>query len=792
MNPILEHATGGHDLMIVPREALERFHDAAMKVSRSGDITFANARLCEIAGRRACEGLNIRDLVPDEATSRLIAEHLKTRLDDRVAETYRASLRRADDGTIVPVEIIAFPELDGTHTAIGSIAIVRDRSTEEISAAVHAALETSRDWRSMLAPVAAALRRIVPCDWFTVSLYSEDGSHIRELYSVADFDLPQWGVRWYALPEIVARFMAGQRVIAIPDLNAYLAQPELESVLRQPSTQMFLQLGLQSCLSCPVVRDGRTIASVSLYRRERGGFTDRHKQIVQSLPLPEMAMMAWFHLQREELGLRLRLMSEIAGAPGDTRAASQRLVETLRSHYQWDNVSFFRVDEFNQRFELVAESCADSAYTFGAGYTQALAEGILGQAYDTRKSVRSGNVGRDPQLGPRFRRKLAGETVSELTIPVIVNNKVCAVLNSEDKRENAYAHEEQVALEIILAEVATLFQRVELEQTLTTILESTSDTVIATDSNGVIRSVNGSAEKLLKCPTEKLVGSSVRDLIADPLLARGFLQAAAIPPTALALRGSDGADHHVLLAASPVKSDGGGRVYTVTDLALHQRVERLEALRETHREIAIQTQAPISLCFGWLHRLSLHKDASVADAAKKVAQQLKKAQITFDRLSMLDRDAGSIPCNLLPLGVDYLVSGVMREMPDWDAERVELTLPAGLPPVRADLFQLSFCLKSVLAYLLRFTPLDSAINVSAVAVGGEVTLELRGRLPAPPVQPGLDYAADALMAHARFELALNRPMVAKIMSVQDGRFEEQPGDETAFRFTLPAARWGEL
>jgi len=787
MNTHARSADAEQGTIVVPLKALNDLRSGALRVNESGQITFANAQFCEIAGIKSWEGLNIRDLL-DEANQAIVAGHLEKRLRDIVADRYNVSLTRPEDHARVLVEITAFPETDRAGLPVGSIAIVQDLSVEEAARSIQESVETEHAWEKMFESVAAAVKKVLPFDWFSVSLYSEDGMHVRQLYARADAPLPAWGVRWYRIPPIMLRLIESREILPISNLKEYLSQPHLASLLEDPTTQLFLQLGYQSCLSCPLVLDGKIVAGITLYRRLAGGFTDRHKSIMKALPLNRAVTMALFHLQREDLDLRLGLVREIATGAARVDRVAKLLVTRLKSHYQWDNVSLFTVDDYGRRFELVEESFQDPAFSFGKGYSQSIEEGVLGYAFEQRASVRSGNIHRDARLQGRFRSGLNDHIVSELTIPVTVDGRICALFNSEDKRENAYSQEEQNALELVLSEVATLYKRVQLEQTLAAILDFARDAVIRTDNNGVICWVNPSATRLLGGPKNPLVDHSLGEFLADQSLAKCFLKADSVPNTQLTFSLGDGTTRNLLVSGSLLPKEVGGRVYIASDMSLHRRVERLEDLRDLYHEIALQSQVPLSLCFSWLRRLAKQAGTEAGDTLTKVIDQLKKAQLTFDRLSLFERVGSTIPFNPVMLDFSYILSGILAEMPDWEAQRIVQAVPRDLPPLRGDLFQLAFCLKSTLAYLARFLPPDGKIHVSAQFTDGKVRIVVRGAAPALPGKSVGAYAEEEWLAHALLELALGSETLKRLLSHHGGSFEgpERAGDEVAFQFNVPA------
>jgi PAS domain S-box-containing protein len=449
----------------------------------------------------------------------------------------------------------------------------------------------------------------------------------------------------------------------------------------------------------------------------------------------------------------------------------------------------FHVEEGRGRFVLIDQSYDDEVYSYPKGYWQKLDQGVLSHVYRNRQSIRSGNVHSDLVLKDCFKQGLRGHTLSELAIPIIVNNKICAILNSEDKLENAYSAEEQRAVELVLGEVAAIYRRIELEQLLSAILNSVRDAIFRTDGTGVILWVNPSAGKLLGYGEDELVGKSLGDLIADPSLAELVLKADGVPNDQLVLTRADGSTVSVLISGSPLPEEVGGRVYVASDMSLRRRSERLDYLRALYHEIATQSQVPLSLCFSWLRRLSDRVDEETGETLVKVIRQLKKTQLTFDRLTVFERDEHAIPFNPVLLDLSYVMAGVRKELPRHEADQIEEDLPRDLPPIRGDIFQLSFCLQSVLSYIARFAPPNGRVRVSAKHEQGMVRIEIRGTAPERKSQPSGPYADEAWLAHALLELTLGKRALERFLANHKGSFEgpERIDQEFVFRLALPPA-----
>ena len=137
-----------------------------------------------------------------------------------------------------------------------------------------------------------------------------------------------------------------------------------------------------------------------------------------------------------------------------------------------------------------------------------------------------------------------------------------------------------------------------------------------------------------------------------------------------------------------------------------------------YNEIASQIKTPLSLAFTWLGKLrQLEIPPRAADLLDKTAKQLHKVDLTFERLLFYERHKSIAPAERSLFDIPVLVEKIRQEMPDLEASRIEVTTGADVPSVSGDIFQIWFCLESLLAYLVRFVPEDGKVSVDISSAG---------------------------------------------------------------------------
>jgi PAS domain S-box-containing protein len=131
---------------------------------------------------------------------------------------------------------------------------------------------------------------------------------------------------------------------------------------------------------------------------------------------------------------------------------------------------------------------------------------------DTRKdSTYVDHEGYDWQAAPTM--------LSELAVPVIVDDEAIAVLNTESSLLDAFTREDQTLLEILAFHVGAAFRRLkytemirESEERYRTIFETANDAIIIRDLNGRILEVNGVACDRYGYKHEEFLDLTIREI----------------------------------------------------------------------------------------------------------------------------------------------------------------------------------------------------------------------------------------------------------------------------------------
>ena len=229
-------------------------------------------------------------------------------------------------------------------------------------------------------------------------------------------------------------------------------------------------------------------------------------------------------------------------------------------------------------------------------------------------------------------------------------------------------------------------------------------------------------------------------------------------------------------------------VFVAKDLSLVRRVEELEYLGEMNREIAAQTMPPLSLAYRWLRRLrkraTCPEDAETLD---KLGRQLRKVELTYDRLALYDERKGLVRYNPVLLTVSEVLAMVRNDLPSMEQKKIVFQCDADLPALRGDLFQLSFCIESILSYLLASLPEEESILMRAFQDDGWVSLRITGCTPPRPGSGGHEVLQSRALAKTLVNMALGEDAIRRFVEEHGGRYHEptEQGKRVEFRIDLP-------
>jgi len=248
-----------------------------------------------------------------------------------------------------------------------------------------------------------------------------------------------------------------------------------------------------------------------------------------------------------------------------------------------------------------------------------------------------------------------------------------------------------------------------------------------------------------------------------------------------------------VLTVVDLLEDFGHTIYIATDLTAQQRMKEIQSLESIYYELAAQTKTPLSLALGWLDRLKKQlSDPSLQNMVDTSMQQLKKLELTYNRIAMYAEGKNQLPFNPTLLDLAEVIDAVRSGMPDSEQDIITWPRTQGETYIQGDLFQLRFCLETILSYLLRFIPIDDRIDMNVEVGDEQVVLTITGWLPRP-TSSGAEMADAPQVAQAVADLAFGEHLIHQIIVIRhSGSFTVLPqkSDIAVFKIGLPLCGGG--
>ncbi len=271
------------------------------------------------------------------------------------------------------------------------------------------------------------------------------------------------------------------------------------------------------------------------------------------------------------------------------------------------------------------------------------------------------------------------------------------------------------------------------------------------------------------------------------------------------------------LAAQAAAAIDNARLYARTDGELAERVAELERLNQALQAANQAKNKFISLVTHEL-RIPMTSIKGYTDLLRQGAVgPLNEAQLNFleivrsniDRMAALVSDladinhieTGRVRLRLQPTPLDQVVEDALNNVQTRLQEknlRLELEIPAGLPPVSADPDRLVQVLNNLLSNAWKYTPAGGSIRLRAAAEeaagGGKVRLEVQdsgigiSEADAPRLFEQFFRSEEAqVRAEQGWGLGLSvSRLLVELMGGEIG-FHSRPGEGSTFWVLLPAA-----
>ena len=381
-----------------------------------------------------------------------------------------------------------------------------------------------------------------------------------------------------------------------------------------------------------------------------------------------------------------------------------------------------------------------------------IGSGIAGWVAQHRVGALVDDVSRDERWvtapGGSVRRREG----AMIAVPLVMQGEVLGVL-SLSHRQVCYFHEGHLRMlnacagaiaiginnanlfQMISAEAERRYELLDHQQKessqIQAIMQSLSDGVIVCDLEGRVLVTNPAAASILARGVEELLLWNLHDIIARYLGARS-----AEMPLAELLRRPLTRDeqprlfgttlklgvHTVSLSMGPVLKDDGellGALLVLRDISREVEADRLKT--EFIGTMSHELRTPMTAIKGFTQLLSLGGLGPLNETQREFVTTIysnteRMIAMINDVLDITKIESGSVEVEWRSLHLAEALSGVMVELKGAIAERrheLAISIPPGLPLVRADAHRLHQILFNLLANAVKYTPKGGRIWVEA-------------------------------------------------------------------------------
>jgi signal transduction histidine kinase len=392
-----------------------------------------------------------------------------------------------------------------------------------------------------------------------------------------------------------------------------------------------------------------------------------------------------------------------------------------------------------------------------------LGKGIVGKVAQNRKPLNVPDVTTDPNWEPPPEDDASAKrSGSMIAVPLIAHHELLGVLVLSHEQTGYFRDEHlrlltaaanQIAIGIYNAQMyqqveQQYWRRYEMQQLQekavsqsTAILQSLSDGVIVCDQNGAVITVNLAAEKILDRPIDELVtwnlgdllrrllGRRVSELPLEDLLAHPWDERA--QPRTLSTTFQLG-PRTISVTLDPVistKEELLGAVAVFRDRTREVESDRLKT--EFIGTVSHELRTPMTSIKGFTQLLTMGNLGPVNETQKEflnIIQSNAERMIAIinDLLDITKIETGSVELEIRPIHVAETLSKVLLDLQTKVHERQQtltLSLPAGLPLVRADAHRFNQILFNLVSNAVKYTPRGGSITIEAREVTAEAVPE---------------------------------------------------------------------
>ncbi|MGD1876302.1 MAG: PAS domain-containing protein [Kiloniellaceae bacterium] len=748
-------------------------------------VAYANTTAVKLFGEPAetLLGTSIFELFPDAESQNKIKEQLKLREQGK-GSTYLLHYRRRSDGKTVRLKINATPQYDNLGNRIGVFVICEDTTLEEKGQEIQNLIQEHDKAHKLFDGLFEQLKSVISFDFGTISIYSSDMSVAR----VTHFHprpQPLWPTLWFPISPEMRSWIQGRTDAPYyhPDISTFIeTQPGTDEIAIDPTVNRLIREGYKAFICYPIWEAGRVAAVLTLLSFQKDFYNAGHEALLKKLPIDRVIRTGLAYLDRATHNFLHTLNKQIS-AQTNTKGLADILVAELAHFYGWQNVSIFKVNHMQQKFELLAQDQGTiEGFLLPEGYHQPLHKGILGAVLKRGEAINVPDTNAEKGDAASY---VASNPLarSECCLPIRIMGDTVWLLNLEDARLNAFSIEDLKALQHIIEDIETTLETTFRGIILDEIIKVASDGIVITDADDRIRLANPSACALLKLDRKEDQSRKLTDFIVDEEMRHVLSRGKQIAPSRAELQTSEGSRVSALVSGSVLPEEYGRRVIFLKEMEAIEWRRDSRAISAALSEIIAQTRTPLSVAATLLNRAkrSIQDDAGRL-LVEQALHQISRAEVAHDRVTLCGDSEAEQKKASLPL--DRLIKKSLNDLGVKVTREVDLSIDGSLPRIRGDAYELTFVIESILSYLLRNKPLDERIKVHASPAEGSIELTLAAETGQTSEEAPLDSWEESEQ-QVRAEVALGESAIKRfIVEHHKGRYERRKAASGEENFTI--------
>jgi len=769
----------------------DKFLLGIVRLDRERRITYLNQSFCDLLGMDSKDflGMNFNKLIPDKENLEILERQLENRFQGE-SDEYNIKLCQPaqfkDDNRTIPVRISASPEMDLQGEVIGTMGIIRSIVRDNM----YLHMQKQSDAENLLELISKELKSEVPFDNLYIYLFSSDMKHVRNFFSYETDQKMQFEKRWWEMTPAMIEWAKEETILAVQDIEAFYKDPMFRHLKNDPSI-IHLINNYKSFINYPILRDNKTVAGLVLYSKSKKPYGPSHRRLLSKLPLDTAVLTALHYDEKKHLEFVINLLKKISTLGDDPNKIACMITKEIAVHYKWENVSIFKVDKAEEKFVLLHQEPLSEDFRIGTDHMQSIQKGVLGLVYETKETVYVKDVN-DPKWKDIYIATVPS-TKSELCLPIqFQSGDLFWLLNIEDQLANAFSIEEIRSLESLIKEISVFLERAWLSKFLEKSMQETSDAVITLNFNGDITFINRAATDMLEYEEDELLEKPLATILMDKEMENFIINAPKIPNTSVTFLTRRGTEVKLLLSKIRLHEEFRTNIIIAKNLEIQNRLEELNYLKKLYSEIAFQTKTPLTLVFSWLNRIKKRFSKSeTPETFNKIIRQLRKLELTFDRLALYDKDKiaePDFPYNEMLISITEIKQRIYNDFPQEELRRVIFDCENENLSFLSDMFQITFCFETILSYLLRSIPSDDKILVKIFIEKGRIAVKIEGDVPQiaqDEDQSETRYATEKALV----DIALGETIIKQFIKNSKGVYQKPRthGQKIEFQFNFPLA-----